>query len=204
MSAGSRASAARAPMESGTRAAAISAPTPEARQSLPRSPARPSETSIAAEGHVQRGGAHSASAHGHDRARLVRVCGELEAALMANPYHDPRSGEFTSGPGGSSAEKSHKNVPQPLGEQVRERYTPNIDTQALTSAGAAKNAGREWARNHVGGSSMEARRLAGQRYKSEFERKNFMEGVESIRNPPPSPYAKSNPEDASPFSGPHS
>jgi len=123
---------------------------------------------------------------------------------MANPYHDPRSGEFTSGPGGSSAEKSHKNVPQPHGEQVREKYIPNIDTQALTAAGAAKNAGREWARNHVGGSSMEARRLAGQRFKSEFERKNFMEGVESIRNPPPSPYAKSNPEDASPFSGPHS
>jgi len=38
---------------------------------------------------------------------------------MANPYHDPKSGEFTTSSGGGAGEASHKNVPAPHGEPVK-------------------------------------------------------------------------------------
>jgi len=37
---------------------------------------------------------------------------------MSNPNHDPKTGEFTSGPGGSG-EVSHRNVPASHGEEVK-------------------------------------------------------------------------------------
>jgi len=46
---GSATSTASAALDSGTRATSTSAPTPDARHSLPRSPTSPSDTSIAAE-----------------------------------------------------------------------------------------------------------------------------------------------------------
>ena len=69
ISLGSACNAVRAAADSGTRAASISAATPEARHSLARSPASPSDTSIAAVAYVRTASASALRGSRHQIAR---------------------------------------------------------------------------------------------------------------------------------------